>query len=99
PNYLSNMEERLKSRFAAGMIVDIPSPDHESRVAILQAKAQTGGIRLAPETIDFLATSIEGNVRELEGVINSIIVQTQLKDRELSLNEIKNLIRNNIKTK
>jgi chromosomal replication initiator protein len=99
PNYVNGLEDRLRSRFAAGMIVDIPSPDHESRVALLQAKSSAGGIRLENDVIDFLANSIEGNVRELEGVINSVVVQTQLKDRPLSLNEVKNLIRNSIKTK
>ena len=99
PNYVNGLEERLQSRFAAGMIVDIPSPDHESRVALLQAKSQAGGIRLESDIIDFLANAIDGNVRELEGVINSVVVQTQLKDRNLTLNEVKNLVRNSIKTK
>ncbi len=99
PNYVNGLEDRLRSRFAAGMIVDIPSPDHESRIALLQAKSQAGGVRLEADIIEFLANAVEGNVRELEGVINSIVVQTQLKDRPLSLNEIKNLIRNSVKSK
>jgi len=96
---VNGLEDRLRSRFAAGMIVDIPSPDHESRIALLQAKSQAGGVRLEADIIEFLANAVEGNVRELEGVINSIVVQTQLKDRPLSLNEIKNLIRNSVKSK
>ncbi len=99
PNYVTGLEDRLRSRFSAGMIVDIPSPDHESRVALLQAKSLGGGVRLEKDIIDFLANAIEGNVRELEGVVNSVVVQTQLKDRPLSLNEVKNLVRNSIKTK
>lgn len=99
PNYVNGLEDRLRSRFSAGMIVDIPSPDHESRTALLQAKIKAGGIRVEPEIIDFLANSIDGNVREIEGIVNSIVVQTQLKDRQLSLNEVKNLIRNSIKSK
>jgi len=99
PNYVTGLEDRLRSRFSAGMIVDIPSPDHESRVALLQAKSLGGGVRLEKDIIDFLAKAIEGNVRELEGVVNSVVVQTQLKDRPLSLNEVKNLVRNSIKTK
>jgi chromosomal replication initiator protein len=99
PNYLSNMEERLRSRFSAGMIVDIPAPDKESRFAILETKAGQSGVPISYDVIDLLASSIEGNIRELEGALNSIIVQTQLKERELSVNEAKSLIRNNMKTK
>jgi chromosomal replication initiator protein len=99
PNHLSGLEERLRSRFSAGMIVDIPAPDRESRFAILQTKAQTSGVPISPEVIDLLSSAIEGNIRELEGALNSIIVQTQLKERELSVNEAKSLIRNNIKSK
>jgi chromosomal replication initiator protein len=99
PNYVNGLEERLKSRFQTGMIVDIPAPDHESRIALLQAKSQASGVRLDPDVISYLADSIDGNVRELEGIINSIVVQTQLKDRTLNINEVRSLIRNSIKSK
>jgi chromosomal replication initiator protein len=49
PNYIPNLEERLKSRFGAGMIIDIPHPDQESRAAILRAKAKLQGFELNPE--------------------------------------------------
>lgn len=99
PNYLSNLEDRLKSRFNAGMIVDISSPDHESRVAILKSKAEERGIEVTDEVIECLASSIESNIRELEGALNTIVVQSDLKERELTVSEVKNLIRNNIKSK
>lgn len=99
PNLIPDLEDRLKSRFSAGMAVDIPSPDHESRTAILQAKARTLGVTLAPEVLDYLASSIEGSIRDIEGILNSITCQIQLKGKELGLLEIKNLIKNNIKPK
>lgn len=99
PNYIPNLEERLKSRFAAGMTIDIPAPDHESRFAILQAKAEQIGMTLPQEILDFLATHIPGNIRELEGVLNTILCQAQLKNRELSLTEVKDLIKNSAKPK
>ncbi len=99
PNLIPNLEERLKSRFSAGMTVDIPAPDHESRVAILKAKSQQNNFSLSDEVINFLATTIEGNIRELEGILNSIVCQTQLKNKDLSILEIKNLIKNSIKPK
>lgn len=94
PNYIPNLEDRLRSRFSAGMIVDIPAPDHESRIAIIKAKLKTQSFNLPDETIDFLAASISTNIRELEGVVNSVVCQAQLKGRELTLQEVKNLLKN-----
>ncbi len=99
PNFIVGLEDRLKSRFSAGMIVDVNEPEYESRLAILQAKAQSSGVDISPDIIDFLATSIQGNIRELEGTLNSIICQIQMKNRPLSLAEVKVLIKNNIKPK
>ena len=98
-NYIPGLEERLKSRFSAGMIIDIPKPDQESRVAILKTKAKNIGANLSDDVIDFLATSIDGNIRELEGTLNTIACQAKLKGKILSISEIKNLIKNNIKPK
>jgi chromosomal replication initiator protein len=81
------------------MIIDIPAPDHESRTAILKAKSLLNNVDLNTEILDFLATNIESNVRELEGVVNAIVCQTQLKNRQLTLMEVKNLIKNNTKPK
>ncbi|HEY4499135.1 MAG TPA: chromosomal replication initiator protein DnaA [Candidatus Paceibacterota bacterium] len=99
PNFIPNLEERLKSRFAAGMIVDIPQPDHESRQAILKTKLSQQNYLVDSQIIEYIATVVEGNVRELEGVINSVLCQSQLKGRELNLNEIKNLLKNSSKPK
>ncbi|MEK9181984.1 MAG: chromosomal replication initiator protein DnaA [Patescibacteria group bacterium] len=99
PNFIQGLEERVKSRFNAGMIVEIPAPDIESRIQILKKKSLNSNLTLPMETIEYLASSIEGNIRELEGVLNSILCQTQLKNKEMNLNEIKNLIKNNIKPK
>jgi len=99
PNYIPGLEDRLKSRFAAGMIVDINSPDHESRVAIIKSKSQVSNFDIPDEIVDYLANSIEGSIRELEGVLNSIIIHSQLKGKVPSLNDIKGLIKNSIKPK
>lgn len=99
PNFIPNLEDRLRSRFSAGMIIDIPQPDHESRVAILKTKSQNQSFTLSDEVSQFLAASITGNIRELEGVLNSVICQSQLKNKELNINEIKSLIKNNAKPK
>lgn len=99
PNYIPDLEDRLKSRFGAGMIVEIPPADYESRVAILKAKARLNGFNLIPEVVDYLASSVEGNIRDMEGVLNSVICQTQVKNAELSLADIKHLIKNTAKPK
>lgn len=99
PNYIPGLEERLKSRFNQGMIVDIPKPDHESRVEIIRTKMAQNKCDLRDEVVDFLASTIEGNIRELEGVVNSIACQSQLKERELNLNDVKDLIKNSAKPK
>ena len=99
PNFVTGLEDRLKSRFAAGMVVDIPAPDHESRVAIIKSKCSSINLFLDDEIIDYLANSIKGNIRDLEGVINLIVCQTGNKNKSLTLNEIKDLVKNSIKQK
>lgn len=94
PALLSGLEERLQSRFAQGMIVDIPAPDLESRAAILKAKAAQNSINLADDVVDHLAQTIEGNIRELEGALNTIMCQSQLLGRTLTLDEVKAIIKN-----
>ena len=98
PNYLNNFEDRLKSRFNAGMIVDISNPDKESRVAILKSKAKERDINVSDDIIECLASSIDSNIRELEGALNTVVVQSDLKEDELTVSEVKNLIRDNIKS-
>ena len=94
PALLNGMEERLQSRFAQGMIVDLPAPDLESRAAILRAKAAQNSITLNDDVVDHLAQSIEGNVRELEGALNTIMCQSQLLGRALSIDEVRTIIKN-----
>ncbi|MEN9922032.1 MAG: chromosomal replication initiator protein DnaA [Candidatus Parcubacteria bacterium] len=95
PALLNGMEERLQSRFSQGMIVDLPAPDLESRAAILRAKSAQNSITLHDEVVDYLAQSIEGNVRELEGALNTIMCQSQLLGRSLAIDEVRTIIKNN----
>lgn len=99
PNFIQGLEERLQSRFASGMTVQIIEPDYESRVAIIKAKFDSVGVMVEPEIVSYLASSLEGNIRELEGSLNTVICQSQLKNKSLSLIEVKSLIKNNIKPK
>ncbi|MDP3661603.1 MAG: chromosomal replication initiator protein DnaA [bacterium] len=99
PNFISDIQDRLKSRFASGMVVDLPAPDFESRIAILQSKAKHAGFPISMDTAQYLAGIIEGNIRELEGLLNAIVCSSQLKGRELSLTEVKGIVKANEKPK
>lgn len=99
PYFISGLEERLKSRLSAGMTVDIPAPDKESRIAIITAKCAQQGISLSEEIIEYLAHAIAGNIRDLEGVVNTLLCHNQLRSKEMSLPDVRNYIKNNIKPK
>lgn len=94
PTLMSNMEERLQSRFSQGMVIDIPQPDLESRGAILKSKAAQNTLTLSDDVVEHLSHTIEGNIRELEGALNTILCQSQLLGRTLTLDEVKVLIKN-----
>jgi chromosomal replication initiator protein len=99
PNYMPDLAERLKSRFAAGMIVDVTAPEYESRLAILKVKLEAENILLDKDVVEYIAETVEGNIRELEGSLNTIICQYKMKKRPPSLMEVKNLLKNNMKPK
>ncbi|MBR1603355.1 MAG: chromosomal replication initiator protein DnaA [Synergistaceae bacterium] len=73
PSELNNIEDRLISRFAGGLVTDVQNPDLETRVAILQRKATLKGRVLPDDVIYFLANNMQGNIRELEGALNLMI--------------------------
>jgi chromosomal replication initiator protein len=99
PNYIPELADRLKSRFAAGMIVDISEPEYESRLAILKVKLRELDIDLDEEIVDYVASAVQGNIRELEGSLNLIVCQYRLKNKPLTLLEVKGLLKNNMKPK
>lgn len=99
PNFIPGLEDRLRSRFSQGMIVDVIEPDYESRVAVLRSKIKEKGIAVEEGVLEYIAASVESNIRELEGNLNTLIMQTQVKGRALALAEVKNLIKNSIKPK
>ncbi len=96
PNYIPELADRLKSRFAAGMIVDITEPEYESRLAILKVKLKEQNIELDQDVMEYVASNIRGNIRELEGSLNAIVCQYRLKNKAPSILEVKNLLKNNI---
>ncbi|MEK7135521.1 MAG: chromosomal replication initiator protein DnaA [Patescibacteria group bacterium] len=97
PHFITGLEDRLKSRLSAGMTVDIPAPDKESRIAIISNKARQQGVPLSTEVIDYLAHTLNGNIRELEGAVNTLLCQAELKGKELTMLDVRNYIKNNVK--
>jgi chromosomal replication initiator protein len=81
------------------MIVDISPPDYESRLAILKVKLRELDIDLDQEILEYVALVVDGNIRELEGSLNIIVCQYRLKNMHITLAEVKNLLKNNMKPK
>lgn len=82
PKELTFLEERLQSRFASGLTVDISTPDLETRIAILQKKAFYKNFNLPIEVVYFIAEKIDSNIRELEGALQKVIFYCQLLGKE-----------------
>ena len=93
PKELKTLSDRLRSRFEWGLIADIQPPDFETRIAILRKKADDDNIDIPDEVIDFIATQIPSNVRELEGALTRIIAYGSLVHKPLTVNFAENLIK------
>jgi len=76
PSEIDHLEDRLVSRFMGGLTVDIQLPDYEMRIAIISQKIEEKGIQITPEAVEFIANNIESNIREIEGKLQQITVQS-----------------------
>jgi chromosomal replication initiator protein len=92
PKAIPALEQRLVSRFEWGMIADISQPDFETRVAILKTKCRERGLSLSQEILNYIATVIQNNIRELEGALNKILAHQQFNNASPSLQNIKTIL-------
>ena len=92
PKAIPAIEGRLLSRLEWGMIADITTPDIETRIAILDTKCRERGVTLSSEVINYIATMVHNNIRELEGALNRIIAYSQLNNTTLSFDKIKQIL-------
>jgi len=92
PKAISGIAHRLLSRFVWGMIVDVSQPDIETRAAILETKCKEKGYELDKDVIQLIATSIQQNVRELEGALNKIIAHHQFNSTEPTTESVKQIL-------
>ena len=85
PKDIQLLEDRLKSRFEWGLIADISNPDYETRLAILRKKAQLDNIIIDDEILSDIATKIDSNIRELEGILNKLIANASLTNCPITI--------------
>lgn len=85
PKEIPTLEDRLRSRFEWGLITDIQAPDFETRIAILRKKAETEGIIVPNDVLEFIAKKIKANIRELEGALTRIVAYSSLTNREINV--------------
>lgn len=92
PHEMKNLEDRLRTRFMAGLIVDIQLPDYDLRCAILQQKAIFNRLHISSEIISYLAENVTSSIRQLEGVIKKLGAIQLLEGGEISIERVKNSI-------
>ena len=97
PKDIQGIEERLLSRFQWGLVADVQQPDLETREAILLRRAEDDGLELLPEVIEYIATHVKSNVRELEGALIRLLATSQLHGGQITLETARDVLRDLIK--
>lgn len=92
PKAIQALEERLRSRFEWGLIVDIQPPDLETRIAILQRKSKMKGMDIPLEALDYIARQIPHNIRELEGALNRVCAYCELNNSRPELSTVTTIL-------
>ena len=93
PKELKGLNERLISRFQCGLTADIQPPDLETRIAILRKKSEDDGIQLSHDVVEFIASNVTSNIRELEGCLISLLARASLENRAIDLNLTQEVVR------
>lgn len=97
PREIANLEERLSSRFAWGLITDIQPPDYETRVAILRKKVENEPAAVPDDVIHFIADQIQTNIRELEGALIRVVAYASLDEKPVTLDIAKSILKDMVK--
>lgn len=93
PKELKGLDERLISRFQCGLTADIQPPELETRIAILRKKSEDDGIDLPQDVVEFIATYVTSNIRELEGCMISLLAHASLKNEAISIELARHVVR------
>ncbi len=94
PSEIPTLEDRLRSRFAWGMSIDMQNPDFETRCAIIQTKAATHSVTLPVPVVEYLANLVQSNIRELEGALNQLLAFCEMRGLEPDVMIATNLLGN-----
>jgi chromosomal replication initiator protein len=97
PKEIDGIEERLLSRFQWGLTVDVQPPDLETRIAILQNKAEEDGIRLGRDVTEFIAQHVKSNIRELEGSLIRLLAFSTLRQHDITVDLAREVLRDMIR--
>ena len=93
PKKIGGLEERLQSRFEWGLVADIQPPELETKIAIIESKSKINKVKLSKEIINYIATVIESNVREIEGILAKLHAYSQLMHVDIDLEFTKNVLK------
>ena len=96
PKEMNTLEDRLRSRFECGLSVDISSPEYETRMAILQKKAELEGYDMDNEILQYIANNVISNIRELEGALNKLFLYSQISPLKMDIELAKEVLKDSI---
>ena len=99
PSQIAGLEERLRSRFEWGLTTDVQIPGFETKIAIIEKKCELNAIKLSKEIIQYIATTLDNSIREVEGLLIKINASADLLGQNINLELVQNLLKDQIKEK
>ena len=96
PKKIGGLEKRLQSRFEWGLVADIQPPELETKIAIIKSKSEINKVKLTPEIVNYIATVIDNNVREIEGILSKLHAYSQLMHVDINLEFTKNVLKDQL---
>jgi len=97
PKQIAGLEDRLKSRFEWGLVADIQPPELETKIAIINKKCEINRVDISKDIIDYIATIIDNNAREIEGILSKLHAYAKLMNQEITLEFTKNVLKEQLK--
>ena len=97
PKKIGGLEKRLQSRFEWGLVADIQPPELETKIAIIEKKCEINRVKLSKDIVNYIATVIESNVREIEGILSKLHAYSQLMNIDIDLEFTKNILKDQIR--
>jgi chromosomal replication initiator protein len=96
PKKIGGLEKRLQSRFEWGLVADIQPPELETKIAIIEKKCEINKVKLSKDIVNYIATVIESNVREIEGILSKLHAYSQLMHVDIDLSFTKNVLKDQL---